>query len=213
MLGPENAATVRGAAVSPDVRETGWVSHRLLSANRRASASRENPKKRKLFFESRRLQPILPLSSSVHQTMDLDAVCARCALSPALSLIKYVKAGRRTANTATNKPSKCKNELLGATWITDFLQKQNFDVDQTALCSSCLSVLEPEFSRWIQPRGGTKEKQLLCAAGFWSCTSQKGLKEAHLGAERELLLKTWQVCSERPSTALKRPEAGPYAGK
>ena len=114
--------------------------------------------------------------------MDLDAVCARCALSPALSLVKYVEAGRRAANTATNKPSKCKNELLGATWITDFLQKQNFDVDQTALCSSCLSVLEPEFSRWIQPRGGTKEKQLLCAAGFWSCTSQKGLKEAHLGA-------------------------------
>ena len=131
-----------------------------------------------------------------NQTMDLDAVCARCALSPALSLIKYVKAGRRTANTATNKPSKCKNELLGATWITDFLQKQNFDVDQTALCSSCLSVLEPEFSRWIQPRGGTKEKQLLCAAGFWSCTSQKGLKEAHLGAERELLLKLHGKCAQ-----------------
>ena len=195
MLGPENAATVRGAAVSPDVPETGWVSRRLLSTNRRASASRENPKKRKLFFESRRLQRSC-LSSSVHQTMDLDAVCARCALSPALSLIKYVKAGRRTANTATNKPSKCKNELLGATWITDFLQKQNFDVDQTALCSSCLSVLEPEFSRWIQPRGGTKEKQLLCAAGFWSCTSQKGLKEAHLGAERELLLKLHGKCAQ-----------------
>ena len=148
--------------------------HHLASTNRRASASRENPKKRKLFFVSRRLQPILPLSSSVHQTMDLDAVCARCALSPALSLIKYVKAGRRTANTATNKPSKRKNELLGATWIADFLQKQNFDVDQPALCSSCLSVLEPEFGRWIHPRGGTKEKQLLCACGFWSCTNQKG---------------------------------------
>ena len=110
--------------------------------------------------------------------MDLDAVCARCALSPALSLVKYVETGRTAANTATNKPSKRKNELLGATWIADFLQKQNFDVDQPALCSSCLSVLEPEFGRWIQPRGGTKEKQLLCAAGFWSCTSQKGLKEA-----------------------------------
>ena len=104
--------------------------------------------------------------------MDLDAVCARCALLPAFSLVKYVEAGRGAANMTTNKPSKRKNELLGATWITDFLQKQNFDVDQTALCSSCLSVLEPEFSRWIQPRGGTKEKQLLCAAGFWSCTSQ-----------------------------------------
>ena len=196
MLGPENAATVRGAACLEGVLSfqggCSYVRHGL----RRLSASRENPKKRKLFFVSRRLQPILPLSSSVHQTMDLDAVCARCALSPALSLIKYVKAGRRTANTATNKPSKCKNELLGATWITDFLQKQNFDVDQTALCSSCLSVLEPEFSRWIQPRGGTKEKQLLCAAGFWSCTSQKGLKEAHLGAERELLLKLHGKCAQ-----------------
>ena len=128
--------------------------------------------------------------------MDLDAVCARCALSPALSLVKYVETGRTAANTATNKPSKRKNELLGATWIADFLQKQNFDVDQTTLCSSCLSVLEPEFGRWIQPRGGTKEKQLLCAAGFWSCTSQKGLKEAHLGAERELLLKSHGVCAQ-----------------
>ena len=128
--------------------------------------------------------------------MDLDAVCARCALSPALSLVKYVETGRTAANTATNKPSKRKNELLGATWITDFLQKQNFDVDQTTLCSSCLSVLEPEFGRWIQPRGGTKEKQLLCAAGFWSCTSQKGLKEAHLGAERELLLKLHGKCAQ-----------------
>ena len=128
--------------------------------------------------------------------MDFDAVCSRCALSPALSLVKYVEAGRTAANTATNKPRKRKNELLGATWITDFLQKQNFDVDQTALCSSCLSVLEPEFSRWIQPRGGTKEKQLLCAAGFWSCTSQKGLKEAHLGAERELLLKLHGKCAQ-----------------
>ena len=105
--------------------------------------------------------------------MDLDAVCARCALSPALSLVKYVETGRTAANTATNKPSKRKNELLGATWIADFLQKQNFDVDQPALCSSCLSVLEPEFGRWIHPRGGTKEKQLLCACGFWSCTNQK----------------------------------------
>ena len=58
-------------------------------------------------------------------------------------------------------------------------------------------MLEPEFSRWIQPRGGTKEKQLLCAAGFWSCTSQKGLKEAHLGAERELLLKLDGKCRQR----------------
>ena len=147
--------------------------HHLASANRRASASRENPKKRKLFFESRRLQRSC-LSSSVHQTMDLDAVCARCALSTALSLVKYVETGRTAANTATNKPSKRKNELLGATWIADFLQKQNFDVDQPALCSSCLSVLEPEFGRWIHPRGGTKEKQLLCACGFWSCTNQKG---------------------------------------
>ena len=196
MLSPENAATVRGKALSRLALSTGGLPCGAVSTNRRASASRGNPKKRKLFFVSRRLQPILPLSSSVHQTMDLDAVCARCALSPALSLIKYVKAGRRTANTATNKPSKCKNELLGATWITDFLQKQNFDVDQTALCSSCLSVLEPEFSRWIQPRGGTKEKQLLCAAGFWSCTSQKGLKEAHLGAERELLLKLHGKCAQ-----------------
>ena len=106
--------------------------------------------------------------------MDLDAVCARCALSPALSLVKYVETGRTAANTATNKPSKRKNELLGATWIADFLQKQNFNVDQPALCSSCLSVLEPEFGRWIHPRGGTKEKQLLCACGFWSCTNQKG---------------------------------------
>ena len=57
-------------------------------------------------------------------------------------------------------------------------------------------MLEPEFGRWIQPRGGTKEKQLLCAAGFWSCTSQKGLKEAHLGAERELLLKSHGVCAQ-----------------
>ena len=57
-------------------------------------------------------------------------------------------------------------------------------------------MLEPEFGRWIQPRGGTKEKQLLCAAGFWSCTSQKGLKEAHLGAERGLLLKSHGVCAQ-----------------
>ena len=128
--------------------------------------------------------------------MELEPICARCAKSPALSLVKYVEAGREAANTAANKPSKSRNELPGATWIADFLEKQNFDVKQTALCSSCLSVLEPEFGRWIQPRGGTKEKQLLCAAGFWSCTSQKGLKEAHLGAERELLLKLHGKCAQ-----------------
>ena len=68
----------------------------------------------------------MPLSSSVHQTMDLDAVCARYALLPAFSLVKYVKAGRGAANMTTNKPSKRKNELLGETWITDFPPEAKF---------------------------------------------------------------------------------------
>ena len=91
--------------------------------------------------------------------MDLDAVCAHCALSLALSLVKYVETGRTAANTATNKPSKRKNELLGATWIADFVQKQNFDVDQPALCSSCLSVLEPEFGRRLHKKHHKRKKK------------------------------------------------------
>ena len=86
VLGPENAATVRGAAVSPDVPEIGWVFRHLLSTKRRASASRENPKKRKLFFESRRLQRSC-LSSSVHQTMHgpRRRLCSLCSISRPLA--------------------------------------------------------------------------------------------------------------------------------
>ena len=188
--------------------------HHLASTNRRASASRENPKKRKLFFESRRLQPILPLSSSVHQTMDLDAVCARCALSPALSLIKYVKAGRRTANTATNKPSKCKNELLGATWITDFPPEAKFRR------RSDHAVLELPFRARtrVQPLDSTTRRHEGEAAALCSWLlelhqpegAEGGPSRGREGASAQI---AWQVCSERPSTALKRPEAGPYAGK
>ena len=127
---PRNAATVRGAACLEGVLSFQGGCSCVRHGFRRLSASRENPKKRKLFFVSRRLQPILPLSSSVHQTMDLDAVCAHCALSPALSLlVKYVETGRTAANTATNKPSKRKNELLGATWMTELGYLEQFNSD------------------------------------------------------------------------------------
>ena len=188
--------------------------HHLASTNRRASASRENPKKRKLFFESRRLQPILPLSSSVHQTMDLDAVCARCALLPAFSLVKYVEAGREAANMTTNKPSKRKNELLGATWITDFPPEAKFRR------RSDHAVLELPFrartrvrpldltTRWHEG-----EAAALCS---WLLElhqpegAEGGPSRGREGAAAQI---AWHVCSERPGAALQRPKAGPDAGK
>ena len=154
------------------------------------------------------------LSSSVHQTMDLDAVCARCALSPALSLVKYVETGRTAANTATNKPSKRKNELLGATWITDFPPEAKFRR------RSDRAVLELPFRARtrVRPLDSTTRRHEGEAAALCSWLlelhqpegAEGGPSRGREGASAQI---AWQVCSERPSTALKRPEAGPYAGK
>ena len=69
--------------------------------------------------------------------MDLDAVCARCALSPALSLIKYVKAGCRTANTATNS---CATEVA---YIKELCRDFNIDLDTVPIMednTACIAL-------------------------------------------------------------------------
>ena len=158
----------------------------------------------------------MPLSSSVHQTMDLDAVCARCALSPALSLIKYVKAGRRTANSKYGHEQAEQVQKRAAGRDVDY----GFPPEAKFRRRSDRAVLELPFRARtrVQPLDSTTRRHEGEAAALCSWLlelhqpegAEGGPSRGREGASAQI---AWQVCSERPSTALKRPEAGPYAGK